>query len=282
MATAVTEDVIEETEKSANEAGHAAHTKAAEAVGLKGADAPAHQSDHAGRGQRLHAHPGQRHPAHPRRAGRHHRAGGHRHRPPGDDAQDHPEPDPADGQDELEGRGLAPTAPRSCPAATTSSAASKSAARPASASTTTSPPSTALTSASATPSARAGCSRPCARSPSSWTSCKDAERLCPQAIVLNYTNPMNIMCLAAGRTVHARRRPLPLRPGHQPPAGGARRRPLRGDGLGVRGHQPPGLVHQAGASRQGPVPAADGKSAAGPRRAARPTPTTPRTWSART
>jgi alpha-galactosidase len=29
---------------------------------------------------------------------------------------------------------------------------------------------------------------------------KDAERLCPKAIVLNYTNPMNIMCLAAGRT----------------------------------------------------------------------------------
>ena len=29
---------------------------------------------------------------------------------------------------------------------------------------------------------------------------KDAERLCPQAIVLNYTNPMNIMCLAAART----------------------------------------------------------------------------------
>lgn len=29
---------------------------------------------------------------------------------------------------------------------------------------------------------------------------KDAERLCPQAIVLNYTNPMAMMCLAAGRT----------------------------------------------------------------------------------
>ena len=28
---------------------------------------------------------------------------------------------------------------------------------------------------------------------------KDAERLCPGAIVLNYTNPMNMMCLAAGR-----------------------------------------------------------------------------------
>ena len=29
---------------------------------------------------------------------------------------------------------------------------------------------------------------------------QDAERLCPQAIVLNYTNPMSMMCLAAGRT----------------------------------------------------------------------------------
>jgi len=29
---------------------------------------------------------------------------------------------------------------------------------------------------------------------------RDAEQLCPQAIVLNYTNPMNMMCLAAGRT----------------------------------------------------------------------------------
>ncbi len=29
---------------------------------------------------------------------------------------------------------------------------------------------------------------------------KDAQRLCPQAVVLNYTNPMNMMCLAAART----------------------------------------------------------------------------------
>lgn len=29
---------------------------------------------------------------------------------------------------------------------------------------------------------------------------KDAERLCPKALVLNYTNPMNMMCLAAQRT----------------------------------------------------------------------------------
>lgn len=28
---------------------------------------------------------------------------------------------------------------------------------------------------------------------------KDAERLCPRALVLNYTNPMNMMCLAASR-----------------------------------------------------------------------------------
>jgi alpha-galactosidase len=30
---------------------------------------------------------------------------------------------------------------------------------------------------------------------------RDAERLCPRVQVLNYTNPMNIMCLAAGRAV---------------------------------------------------------------------------------
>ncbi len=29
---------------------------------------------------------------------------------------------------------------------------------------------------------------------------RDCERLCPQAIVLNYTNPMSMMCLAAGRS----------------------------------------------------------------------------------
>jgi alpha-galactosidase len=29
---------------------------------------------------------------------------------------------------------------------------------------------------------------------------KDAENFCPEAIVLNYTNPMSMMCLAAGRT----------------------------------------------------------------------------------
>ena len=29
---------------------------------------------------------------------------------------------------------------------------------------------------------------------------RDVERFCPEAIVLNYTNPMNMMCLAAGRT----------------------------------------------------------------------------------
>ena len=29
---------------------------------------------------------------------------------------------------------------------------------------------------------------------------KDAEELCPNALVLNYTNPMNMLCLAAGRT----------------------------------------------------------------------------------
>lgn len=32
---------------------------------------------------------------------------------------------------------------------------------------------------------------------------RDAQRLCPQALMLNYTNPMSIMCLAAGRAVPA-------------------------------------------------------------------------------
>lgn len=31
---------------------------------------------------------------------------------------------------------------------------------------------------------------------------QDAEELCPEAVVLNYTNPMNILCLAAARTSH--------------------------------------------------------------------------------
>jgi alpha-galactosidase len=31
---------------------------------------------------------------------------------------------------------------------------------------------------------------------------KDAEALCPNALVLNYTNPMNMLCLAAARTSH--------------------------------------------------------------------------------
>ncbi len=30
---------------------------------------------------------------------------------------------------------------------------------------------------------------------------RDMQRLCPQALMLNYTNPMNMMCLAAGRAV---------------------------------------------------------------------------------
>lgn len=33
---------------------------------------------------------------------------------------------------------------------------------------------------------------------------RDAEELCPDALVLNYTNPMNILCLAAGRTSRMR------------------------------------------------------------------------------
>ena len=40
---------------------------------------------------------------------------------------------------------------------------------------------------------------------------KDAERMCPNALVLNYTNPMNMMCLAAAdEAAHGSRRSMPL------------------------------------------------------------------------
>ncbi len=64
----------------------------------------------------------------------------------------------------------------------------------------TSPPNTVSASASATPSARARLFKALRTIPVWIDVLKDAQRLCPEAIVLNYTNPMNMMCLAAART----------------------------------------------------------------------------------
>ncbi len=72
----------------------------------------------------------------------------------------------------------------------------------------------------------------------------DCERCCPGAIVLNYTNPMGMLCLAASlassmqvvglcHSVQSTSRLLAGR------AGGR----LRRAGLGVCRHKPPGLVH---------------------------------------
>ncbi len=90
---------------------------------------------------------------------------------------------------------------------------------------------------------------------------RDAEELCPEAIVLNYTNPMNMLCLAASRVCR-----LPVVglchsvQGTSRLLASARASPTR-RWRGNRGHQPPRLVHQAGAQRQGPVPASAARPA---------------------
>ena len=64
--------------------------------------------------------------------------------------------------------------------------------------------STASTSASATPSVPAACSRRCAPSPSGSTCSRTPSSSAPSALVLNYTNPMSMMCLAASRPARCR------------------------------------------------------------------------------
>ncbi len=81
---------------------------------------------------------------------------------------------------------------------------------------------------------------------------RDAENLCPQAIVLNYTNPMSMLYLAADE-LH--RFPwvglIPIGAGHQPHLLATCRHPYELDGMGVRRHQSPRLVHQASSRRKG-------------------------------
>jgi alpha-galactosidase len=74
---------------------------------------------------------------------------------------------------------------------------------------------------------------------------KDMERYCPDATMLNYTNPMAMLCRAMQReTSHPAHRPLPQRAGHRDDAGEVDRRAVRGNHLHLRGHQPHGLVRQ--------------------------------------
>ena len=79
----------------------------------------------------------------------------------------------------------------------------------------------------------------------------DVERLAPRAIVLNYTNPMSMMCLAAARTSTVPVVGLvSLGAGDEPHPRGAGRHPVARAHLGVRGHQPPRVVHAPRARRR--------------------------------
>ncbi len=85
---------------------------------------------------------------------------------------------------------------------------------------------------------------------------KDIEELCPQALVLNYTNPMNMMCLAAART-----RPSLQVVGLCHSVQGTSHLLAKRAGVAIAdvewecgGHQSPGLVHEVQASRQGSYP----------------------------
>ena len=80
--------------------------------------------------------------------------------------------------------------------------------------------------------------------------------LCPDAIMLNYTNPMAMLCRAmSARDQHPADRPLSQRAGHRRHAGGLDRRTDGGDHLYLRRHQPHGLVSELRVERQGRLPA---------------------------
>ena len=80
--------------------------------------------------------------------------------------------------------------------------------------------------------------------------------LCPDAILLNYTNPMAMLCRAfAAHQLHQGHRPLPQRPGNIGDAGQVDRRADGGDQLRLRGHQPHVVVRlEFKKERQGRLP----------------------------
>ena len=119
---------------------------------------------------------------------------------------------------------------------------------------------TASGSASATRSGRAASSAPCAPSRSCSTSAADMDELAPDALLLNYVNPMAPNCWAVD--VQHRppaRGPLPQRPGDQRDAGRLARRALRGGHLPLRRHQPPGVLPRVPARRGRSLPGDPGR-----------------------
>ena len=87
---------------------------------------------------------------------------------------------------------------------------------------------------------------------------RDMEALCPHALLVNYSNPMNInMWGVSAPTQDSQHRALPLGAGHGRPAGPLPGRPARRALLLVRRDQPPGLV-------PGPAPGARRGAGGGP------------------
>ena len=87
--------------------------------------------------------------------------------------------------------------------------------------------------------------------------CRDLEELCPDALLLNYVNPMAMLCWAVGRG-------QPIRTvglchsvqGTTARAGARPRHPGRRDRLPRRRHQPHGVLPALRARRRGPLPRA--------------------------
>ena len=95
--------------------------------------------------------------------------------------------------------------------------------------------------------------------------CRDMEEVCPDALLLQYVNPMAMLCWAVAEASPIRT--VGLCHSVQHTAGRAGRRPRRarrGARLRRGGHQPRGLLPAPGARRRGPLPGA----AAGDRRRA--------------
>ena len=134
------------------------------------------------------------------------------------------------------------------------------------ATTSRSPSATACGSRSATPSGPAGCMRALRNIPVFLDIAPDMEEMCPDAWLLNLTNPMTTICraLTAGDPVEDRRA-LPRDHHHAVPAQPAARRELPGPHRDRRRREPPAVRHRARRRRRRRVRA--------PPRRCSPTPT---------
>ena len=80
--------------------------------------------------------------------------------------------------------------------------------------------------------------------PHLWKICEDMLQVCPEAILLQYVNPMaiNTWAIAEKYPDDQAGRPLPFGAGHGDGTGPRSRHPLRGNPLPLGRHQPHGLL----------------------------------------